>query len=197
MSVNQETMQDSRRSSIPPSARLWRLSGPWWLLLLTGLAWLVIAVIVLRFTVASAATVGLLVGAVFLAAMVSEFLLASVRRSWGWAHVLMGIVFLGGAIWAFVDPFGTFWSLAAVTGLLLILQGGFVLINSIESRAVNGIWWLGMLSGILEIFVGFWASQQALPGRAVLLIIWVGLLAMFRGFTEIVLAFELKGAQRG
>jgi NAD(P)-dependent dehydrogenase (short-subunit alcohol dehydrogenase family) len=54
---------------------------------------------------------------------------------------------------------------------------------------------LGMLAGILEIFVGFWASQQGLPARAVLLIIWVGLLAMFRGFTEIVLAFELKSAQ--
>jgi uncharacterized membrane protein HdeD (DUF308 family) len=195
MSVNQETRQDSQQTSAPPGARLWRLAGPWWLLLLTGLAWLVIAVIVLRFTVASAATVGLLVGAVFLAAMVSEFLLVWVRRRWGWAHALMGIVFLGGAIWAFVDPFGTFWSLAAVTGLLLILQGAFVLISSVESRAVNGIWWLGMLSGVLEIFVGFWASQQALPARAVLLIIWVGLLAMFRGFAEIVLAFELKSAQ--
>jgi hypothetical protein len=52
-----------------------------------------------------------------------------------------------------------------------------------------------MLAGIGEIFVGFWASQQALPARGVLLIIWVGLLALFRGFTEIVLAFELKGAQ--
>jgi uncharacterized membrane protein HdeD (DUF308 family) len=31
--------------------------------------------------------------------------------------------------------------------------------------------------------------------RAALLIIWVGLLALFRGITEIVLAFELKSAQ--
>ena len=54
-----------------------------------------------------------------------------------------------------------------------------------------------MFAGILMLFVGFWASQQALPARAVLLIIWVGLLALFRGITEIVLAFELKGAQPG
>jgi hypothetical protein len=52
-----------------------------------------------------------------------------------------------------------------------------------------------MVAGILEVFVGFWASQQALPARGVLRIIWVGLLAMFRGFTEIVLAFELKSVQ--
>ena len=48
----------------------------------------------------------------------------------------------------------------------------------------------------LEILIGFRASQQALPARAVLLIIRVGLFAMFRGFTDIVLAFELKIAQR-
>ena len=78
-----------------------------------------------------------------------------------------------------MHPFGAFWSLASVIGLLLILQGDFVLISSIESRVINSAWWLGMLAGIGEIFVGFWASQQALPARAVLLIIWVGLLALF------------------
>ena len=108
-----------------------------------------------------------------------------------------GILFLGGAIWAFVHPFGAFWSLASVIGLLLILEGGFVLITSIDSRVINSAWWLGMFAGILMLFVGFWASLQALPARAVLLIIWVGLLALFRGITEIVLAFELKSAQPG
>jgi hypothetical protein len=69
-------------------------------------------VIVLRFTVTSAATVGVLLGVIFLAAMVNEFLLALVRPRWQWAHVLMGIVFLAGAIWAFIDPLRTFWTLA-------------------------------------------------------------------------------------
>jgi uncharacterized membrane protein HdeD (DUF308 family) len=94
-----------------------------------------------------------------------------------------------------VHPYNAFWSLASVIGLLLILEGSFVLITSIDSRGINSAWWLGMLAGILEILVGFWASQQALPARAALLIIWVELLAMFRGFTKTVLAFELKGAQ--
>jgi uncharacterized membrane protein HdeD (DUF308 family) len=164
------------------------------MLLVTGIAWLIISVVLLRFTVTAAATIGILLGAVFLAAMVNEFLLASVRRRWGWAHVLMGIVFLAGAIWAFVNPIGTFWALATVIGLLLILQGALVLVTSIESRIVNGAWWLGVVAGILEILIGFWASQQLVPARAVLLIIWVGVLALFRGITEIVVAFELKAA---
>jgi uncharacterized membrane protein HdeD (DUF308 family) len=132
---------------------------------------------------------------IFLAAMLNEFLLALVRPHWRWAHVLMGIVFLAGAIWAFIDPLRTFWALATVIGLLLILQGAFVLMASIESRIINSAWWLGMVAGILEILIGFWASQQLVRDRAALLIIWAGLLALFRGITEIVLAFELKSAQ--
>lgn len=195
MSVNQETRQDRRASGPWVGGDRWRLGGPWWALLLTGIAWLIVSVIVLRFRMTSVATIGVLIGVVFLAAMANEFLIASVRRRWRWAHGLLGIFFLGGAIWAFVHPFDAFWSLASVIGLLLILEGGFVLISSIDSRVINSAWWLGMLAGIGEIFVGFWASQQALPARGVLLIIWVGLLALFRGFTEIVLAFELKSAQ--
>ena len=52
-----------------------------------------------------------------------------------------------------------------------------------------------MVTGVLEIMLGFWASQQVLPARAALLIFWVGFLALFRGITEIVLAFEIKATQ--
>jgi uncharacterized membrane protein HdeD (DUF308 family) len=196
MSTNPQTTRD-RAEELRSEARadLWRMAGPWWVLLLTGIAWLIISVIVLRFTTTSAATIGVLLGVVFLAAMAEEFFLAYVRLRWRWAHVLMGIIFLAAAIWAFVNPVGTFWALASATGLLLVLQGGFVLITSIESRIVNSVWWLGMVSGLLEIFIGFWASQQLVSVRAALLIIWVGLLALFNGINQIVLAFELKSAQ--
>ena len=104
MSVNQETRQDRRASGPWVGADRWRLGGPWWVLLLTGIAWLIISVIVLRFTTTSAATVGVLLGVVFLAAMANEFFVAYVRLGWRWAHVLMAIVFLAAAIWAFARP---------------------------------------------------------------------------------------------
>ena len=49
--------------------------------------------------------------------------------------------------------------------------------------------------GILEVLLGFWASQQYLPVRGALLLIWVGFFALFRGISEIVIAFELRRAQ--
>lgn len=185
----------------PPKADMFRarvaqMAGPWWMFLVTGIAWLVISFVVLRFTTASAVTVGILMGVVLLVAMANEFLIASVHTSWQWAHALMGVLFLAGGIWCLISPFNAFWALAAVIGVLFILQGALVLITSIESRPVNSAWWLGVIAGGLEILLGFWASQQVVSSRALLLILYVGFLALFRGISEIVLAFELKGAQR-
>ena len=176
-------------------AGLARLLGPWWLFLLTGIAWLVISMVVLRFTTTSAFTVGLLMGFVFLGAAANEFLIASVWSPWRWARALMGALFLAGAIWAFISPLDAFWTLAAALGVLLVLQGTLVLITSIESRLVNSVWGLGVAAGVLEILLGFWASQQVISARAALLIFYVGFLALFRGITEIVLAFQLKAAK--
>lgn len=166
------------------------------MLLLVGIAWLIISVVVLRFNIVSVVAVGVLLGAVFLLGALDELMIASARAGWRWAHILLGVLFTAGAIWSLLTPFGAFWALATVLGLLLILNGSLQVITSIYTRDINGARWLGLIAGILEIFIGFWASQQAFPARATLLIILVGLLAMFRGIFEIVLAFELRSAQR-
>jgi uncharacterized membrane protein HdeD (DUF308 family) len=177
-------------------AALWRLAGPWWMFLLTGIAWLIISVALLRFTPASVATVGALMGVLFLFGMVDEILIASVRPSWRWLHVVMSVVFAFGAGWAFAQPYNAFWTLASILGLLLIFRGTLDIITFVDARAINSAWWLGMLAGILEILLGFWASQQLLPVQGALLLIWVGFFALFRGVSEIVIAFELRRAQR-
>jgi uncharacterized membrane protein HdeD (DUF308 family) len=120
MSLNPDAVEERVRGA---RAGLWRLAGPWWLLLVTGLAWLIISVLVLRFRLSSITTVGVLIGVLFLLSMFNEFLLASVRAGWGWAHVLLGILFAVGAIWAFADPINAFWALASVLALLLIFEG--------------------------------------------------------------------------
>jgi uncharacterized membrane protein HdeD (DUF308 family) len=194
MSVNPDTLRERGRGA---RAALWRLAGPWWLLLLTGIAWLIIAWVALRFTPASVATVGALLGVLFLFATVDEFLLASVRTGWRWLHVVMGILFAFGAGWSFARPYNAFWTLASILGLLLIFRGTLDIITSLDARGINSAWWLGMLAGILEILLGFWASQQYRSVQGALLLIWVGLFALFRGISEIVIAFELRSRQRG
>src|SRR5215469_10858076 len=101
-------------------AGLFRLAGPWWMFLLTGIAWFILSWIALRFNPASVATVGVLLGFLFLAAMIDEFVIASVRSSWRWWHIVMGVIFAFGAGWAFARPYNAFWTLASILGLLLI-----------------------------------------------------------------------------
>jgi phenylacetaldehyde dehydrogenase len=68
-------------------------------------------------------------------------------------------------------------------------------VNSIAAREISGTWWLGLVAGILLILLGFWASQQMFPARAALVLLWVGFFALFRGISEIVIAFELRSRQ--
>ncbi len=56
-------------------ATLAQLAGPWWLFLATGVAWLIISAVVLRFSIASVAAVAVLIGVVFLVAAVRSRLL--------------------------------------------------------------------------------------------------------------------------
>jgi hypothetical protein len=89
-------------------------------------------------------------------------------------------------------------TLASILGLLLIFRGTLdIIITSVDARGINGAWWLGMAAGILEILLGFWASQQYLSVKGALLLVWVGLFALFRGISEIVIAFEVRSRQRG
>jgi uncharacterized membrane protein HdeD (DUF308 family) len=194
VSVNPDVLQEGTRGA---RAALWRLAGPWWLFLLTGLAWLIIAWAALRFTPASIATVGVLLGVLFLFAMIDEFLIAAVRHSWRFLHIVMGVIFAFGAGWSFARPYDAFWTLASILGLLLIFRGTLDIITSVDARVVNNAWWLGLAVGILEILLGFWASQQYLSVKGALLLVWVGLFALFRGISEIVIAFEVRSRQRG
>ena len=166
---------------------------PWWLFLVTGIAWLLISLIVLRFDITSIATVGVLLGVVFLMAAVNEFAAMAVP-GWRWLHGILGVLFVVGAVWAFIHPANAFYELAAILGFLLLLKGSLDITVAVMSKEVNDLWWLGLIVGILEILLAFWASQQYFAPRAALILLWVGFFAMFRGFTEIFFAFAIRRA---
>jgi uncharacterized membrane protein HdeD (DUF308 family) len=97
-----------------------------------------------------------------------------------------------GAIWGYANPKDAFWALASVLGFILVIYGAVELTESIMTRDVNPLWWLGLTAGILLILLGFWTGQQLVTVKAELLIFYAGLFALFRGFGQIVTAFQVR-----
>jgi uncharacterized membrane protein HdeD (DUF308 family) len=171
----------------------------WWLFLVSGVLWLLIAWMVLRLNATSIATVGVLLGVVFLIAGINEVGMASLAPG-GWKvwHYIMAVIFLLGGLWGFIRPVNTFFALASVLGLILVFYGSFEIIQGAASRAVNPYWWLKLITGILLVLLAFWVSGSdrlyALAQRTYLILFWVGFLALFRGFSQIMLAFTIRHA---
>jgi uncharacterized membrane protein HdeD (DUF308 family) len=173
------------------------LAGVWWLFLVTGILWLLVALVVLRFNLTSIAAVGVLLGVILLMAGMNEFLMMAMPGlGWKWFHAILGVLFVIGGIWAFIHPIDAFWELAAILGFLLVLKGTFDIVTAVMTREINDIWWLGLVIGILEVLLAFWVSQQYFAPRAAIILIWVGFAALFRGVGEIVTAFELRSAKK-
>jgi uncharacterized membrane protein HdeD (DUF308 family) len=185
-------------SSIAAAQRtLGRVLPPWWLLLITGIGWMLVALIVLRFDYVSVSAISILFGIVAIAAGVLEIgVLILARGWWKLLHALLVVIFIAAGIVAFVHPGDTFRALAAVFSFFLILAGTFDIIVSISVRREIEVWWLQLIGGIIELVLGFWAAGYY--GRsAVLLVAWVAAIAIIRGVRDIVLAFRVREIQHG
>jgi uncharacterized membrane protein HdeD (DUF308 family) len=179
-----------------PARRLvGRALPPWWLLLLTGVAWTLVGLILLRFDYTSVYSISLLFGFVAIAA--GTFEVAAVFMAQGWwklLNALLAVVYLAAGVVAFIHPGDTFVALAAVFSFFLIFAGTFDIIQSISARHEIEVWWLQLIGGIIEVVLAFWAAGYY--GRsAVLLIAWVSAFAVIRGVRDIVFAFRVRELQ--
>jgi uncharacterized membrane protein HdeD (DUF308 family) len=174
---------------------LGRAFGPWWLWLLTGLGWMLVALIVLRFDYTSVSAISILFGCVAIAAGVLEFgVMVLVRGWWKLLHAAVAVIFIVAGIVAFIHPGNTFAALAAVFSFFLIFAGTFDIVIAISTRREIEVWWLQLVGGIIELALGFWAAGYY--GRsAVLLVAWVAAFAIIRGVRDIVLAFRVRELQ--
>ena len=171
--------------------------GAWWVFLVNGIIWLLISLVVLRFTDRSITAVGVVMGVVLVVAALTELMGVVGARESGfrWLHGAVALVFLLAGLWAFTQPDQAFWALASVFGFLLLLVGASDIIQAALTRATNPLWWLGLVTGIALILLGFWCSQQLVETKGKLLLFYVGLFALFRGLGQIVLAFHLHSEQ--
>jgi len=168
---------------------------PWWLYLVTGIAWILVSLVVLRFDRSSVTTVGILVGIVFLVMGVNDLLSAFLFRRLRWLNVVMAVILIPAGIIAMINPAGTFFAISQIVGFVLVLWGSMKIIEAFFVREENDLWWVLLVAGILMLLLGFWAGGRFFAGAA-LILVWVGFGALVRGFLQIVLAFSLRRTAR-
>jgi uncharacterized membrane protein HdeD (DUF308 family) len=123
-----------------------KLLAPWWLFLLTGIGWMLVALIVLRFDYKSVNAIAILFGIVAIAAGVLEIgVTILAERWWKLLYGLLAVVFIAAGVVSFIHPGDTFLALAAVMSFVLIFAGTFDIIIAISARKEIEVWWLQLV----------------------------------------------------
>jgi len=181
-------------ASVEPEAReaIRGFSRLWWLWIVFGIFWVVIGLVILQFDQASITTVGILVGAMFLASGFQQFMIMAMVDRGGWLYGLFGVLFLIAGVIALISPENTFAALADILGFLFLLVGIFWIIQAFVSREINELWWLGLLSGILMVILAFWTGGQFFIEKAYVLLVFAGIWALLQGVSDVVRAFQIR-----
>ena len=167
----------------------------WWMFLVSGIAWLVFALLVFQWDYTTVYAVSVLFGVVALVAGCNEFVQIAVSTTgWKIVHGILGILFVIAGIWALVHPHNAFATLAALIAFFLMFKGVFDVTVAFMNRELFDLWWLQLTVGILEIVLAFWVAGS-FRQSAILLVAYVGIVALSRGITEILLAFKLKASR--
>ncbi len=163
-----------------------------WIWFVTGVLWILVSVTILQFDQASAATVGVIAGAMFVAAGVQTLFFGAVapRSSWFW-YLFGWLLVVGGGI-ALLYPTRTFFAMASILGFVFVANGTMWVFEAFLTRRHNALWWFNLIAGILTIALGFWLSGQFLVTQAAALLVFAGVWAIMRGILDIMIYFALR-----
>jgi uncharacterized membrane protein HdeD (DUF308 family) len=172
-----------------------QVANLWWLWLVTGIAWIIAALVVLQFDAASIKTIGVIVGCMFIFAGVQQLMLALVGRGWLWA-VVAGFFWIAGVV-CIVNPEETFAGLADTLGFLFAVVAIWWTVEAVISQSEGGLWWIGLIAGILMFIIAFWVGGQFFIEKAYVLLVFAGMWALMKGVSDIVRAFAVRSLRTG
>ncbi len=172
------------------------VTGYWRVLLLSGVAWVAVALVILQVDSASVTTVGILAGAMFLALGVENVALARLDVPGRGVWALTGALFLVSAGICFAKPADTFAGLADVLGILFAIVGIWWMVRSFLERPFNPLWWLGLITGILMTALALLTAGQSFSDKAYVVLVLVGIWAFMQGISSIVRGLGLRALHK-
>jgi uncharacterized membrane protein HdeD (DUF308 family) len=163
----------------------------WWVPLVTGSLWVILALIVFQFDYTTVSALSILLGTVCMAAGLFEAVAAAGTHGW-WRtiHIVLAVAFVAIGTAAYIHPENTFKALASIFAFYLFLRGIFDVVVALFARPAE-LWWVGLISGVVLIVLAFWAAGD-FGHKAFLLVVWVGASALAHGVVQIVTAFRLR-----
>jgi uncharacterized membrane protein HdeD (DUF308 family) len=170
----------------------------WWLPLIVGVAWIMVAMLILRFDYGTVATIAWLFSMVCFVVTANEVAVGTMvapSRGWLVLHLLLAVLLVIMGVVALVRPDYTFVTLAAVMSFYFVFRGSFDVISALAFSTVPG-WWVLLLAGLAELALGFWAAGSW-KASATLLVAWVAAAALVHGVGQIAAAFTLRSIHRG
>src|ERR1700727_1369984 len=142
----------------------------WWLLLIAGAAWIMIAVVMLRFTYTTVEAIAKLFGAVFLLAAAAEVMVGALSsRGWRVARWLVAVVFVVAGVAAFFAVKATVVALAAVMSVLFIAWG-IPGRRPASSPSRERGWGAPLIAAVSELAIGLWIATSRRASITVLFI---------------------------
>jgi uncharacterized membrane protein HdeD (DUF308 family) len=168
----------------------------WWLYLITGIGWLVFALILFQWDYTTVYSISFLFGFMALTAGINEFfLIPAMTTGWKWVHGGLGVLFVIAGVWALVHPRAAFATISGLFAFFLLIKGIFDLTAAFLTKEAFDLWWLQLIVGLLEIMLAFWVAGS-FRKETILLVVYVGVMALSRGITELFVAFKLRGLRR-
>jgi uncharacterized membrane protein HdeD (DUF308 family) len=174
-----------------------QLSKLWWLWLVFGVFWIVVALVILQFDQASVTTVGVLIGIMFVISGFQQFMFGALVG--GWLQLVMwlfGVLLLVAGVIAFISPENTFAAIADILGFLFLIVAAMWIVGALVARETDDLWWLTLIAGILMAILAFWTGGQFLIDKVYLLLVFAGIWALMHGVTDIVHAFQIRRLHR-
>jgi uncharacterized membrane protein HdeD (DUF308 family) len=184
-------MEISAGAATPDPFR--QMANLWWLWLIFGVFWIVVALVVLQFDQASITTVGVLIGIMFLVAGVQNFFFGALARgATQWILWIFAVLFIIAGVISLIRPEDTFAGVADILGFLFLVVGVFWLVEAFMARDTNDLWWFGLISGVAMIILAFWTGGQFFIEKQYVLLVFAGIWALFHGVGDLIRAFQIR-----
>ena len=137
----------------------------WWVPLVTGIVWLILAWILLSFDATTVWTVAIFTGIFLIFGGAAEFMMATVTPSWRWLHIVLGLLFIAFGTASFVWPQVTFVALAALISWVIMIAGVFHVVGA----SLNPAQFRRIVRGHLQFLSKHRGAREAERARRVML----------------------------